>query len=559
MPEIDNKTIEQAVEESFPAPGFREYQKESIIEIVKAFLVEDKDIVLYNAPTGSGKSLVIYGASRALYNLIGGKSFITTPLNALVDQLDNDEFMGDRLITLKGRNNYDCIHPEDLGTPVDEAICQRSSSFECDRKGQCEYYGRKRKAIDHPNPVTNMSYIMAESMLPDEVEDRFHHRDNMFVDECQKIEDFAMNYISFTVSSRTVPDQVWDNITIPPEDKEDDMEFLIEWLNKEVLRSVQEMRNYLDSMAMLEKDESKELENLKQFQQRVENFKTDVKNNDWVAQVDVQIKKNRSNEKKIVFKPIEIGRFLKDLLWSRADNIVLSSATIPGGGWLEEIGLGGKSVKKINVPSTFPVENRPIITGHSVGKMTRGERQKNALPMGRKIKQIADHHEGQKGFVHCRSYGIAQLISKTLKSNGYRQWVNENVMIQDKYDREKSLERWLNSDKQVFFSVAMDEGVDLEGDNCRWQVLAKTLYKHMGDKRTKFRVSERGEWDWYNRHAAIQIQQAYGRAVRSKNDEAVFYILDESANGLIKRNAELFNSWFLEGIDDMNIDPDRGV
>jgi len=140
----------------------------------------------------------------------------------------------------------------------------------------------------------------------------------------------------------------------------------------------------------------------------------------------------------------------------------------------------------------------------------------------------------------------------------------------------------------VFLSVAMDEGVDLDGDKCRWQVLAKTLYKHMGDKRTRYRVLVRGkcqvcdhaeefwdedipnecpnctssgfggEWDWYNRHAAIQIQQAYGRAVRGPEDHAIFYILDESAIGLIRRNAELFNEWFLEAIDDMRIDPSRG-
>ena len=145
-----------------------------------------------------------------------------------------------------------------------------------------------------------------------------------------------------------------------------------------------------------------------------------------------------------------------------------------------------------------------------------------------------------------------------MASNGDRSWVNENVMVQDSYEREESLDDWLKSDKQVFFSVAMDEGVDLDGDKCRWQVLAKTLYRHMGDKRTKYRVQERNEWNWYNRHAAIQLQQAYGRAVRSKDDEAVFYILDESALGLIEKNPHLFNKWFLEAIEGLDVDPEDG-
>jgi Rad3-related DNA helicase len=558
MSKRENNTIERAVEESFPAPGFREYQKRSIVEIVKAFEEEDKDLVLYNAPTGSGKSLVIYGAAAAMNQLNGWESFITTPLNALVDQVDVDEFIGGNIITLKGRNNYDCIHPEDRGTAVNEAICQRDSSFECDRKEQCEYYGRKYAAIEHPYAYTNMAYLMAESMIPGTVEGTFGNRDILFVDECQSLEDFGMNYVSFTVSYRTVPDQVWSNVSIPPEDKEDDMEYMKTWLEEEVLRAVGHAITHLDSIGLMDKDESQELENLKQFRTRVENFLDDVEDNDWVSQIDVDIRKNRPNAKKAVFKPIEIGRFLDDLLWSRADKIVLSSATIPGGGWLEEIGLGGVSAKKMNVPSTFPVENRPIIMGESVGKMTKAERDKNALPMAKKIMAIAEHHEGEKGFVHCRSYNIAKMLKRALTSNGHNRWFKNNVMMQDRYNREESLENWVNSDKQVFFSVAMDEGVDLEGDKCRWQVLAKTLYKHMGDKRTRFRVQERGEWDWYNRHAAIQIQQAYGRAVRSKEDEAVFYVLDESAKGLIQMNAHLFNGWFLEAIQDIKVDPNRG-
>jgi len=70
----------------------------------------------------------------------------------------------------------------------------------------------------------------------------------------------------------------------------------------------------------------------------------------------------------------------------------------------------------------------------------------------------------------------------------------------------------------------------------------------MNDERVKYRIEEMNDWDWYNRKAVIQLEQAYGRAVRSKDDEAVFYILDKSAVGLIKRNREMFHDWFLEAI-----------
>ena len=562
------------VEQNFPAPGFRENQKRAIAKIVKAMEDLDKDVIQLDAPTGAGKSLILHTAARTYYHGIdrdyddsagewstgmlddsggppeplGEGIFFTTPLNSLVDQIDDDEFIRDNAITLKGRNNYQCIHPEDSGTDVNEAICQRDDQFGCDMKDSCDYYGRKYQALQHPELVTSMSYLMAEGMIPAEVEGTFGNRDVLVVDECQKLEDFAMNFISFTVSRRTVPDDVWSNVDIPDEDKEDDVDYLIEWVEDILLTTVREAIEYRESQVLMSKEENNELEDLKQFRMRVNNFLEDVEENDWIAQIEFQVKKNSPNEEKIIFKPVEIGRFLEDLLWSRADKIILSSATIPKGNWMSEIGLGNKDAGRVTVPSTFPVENRPIITEEAVGKMTYNERGDNAEPMAKKIKEIAEHHDG-KGMIHCRSYGIADLLKSAFSDMGEYKWFNDNCMMQDKYNREESLEEWQESDKQVFFSVAMDEGVDLEGDDCRWQVLAKTLYKSMADKRVKYRVQERKEWNWYNRHAAIQIAQAYGRAVRGPEDWAYFYILDQSAVGLIERSDELFPDWFLEAVD----------
>lgn len=571
----EEQPIMERVEQHWPAPGFRKYQKETVAKIVKGMEDYDKDVILLTAPTGAGKSLLNHTAARVYYHgphatrheekpdtqmmemfqesdipdPLNEGIFYTTPLNALVDQMDDDEFIKSNAISLKGRNNYECIHPEDTGTPVNEAICQRDSEFECDMKFECPYYGKKYQALQHPELVTSMSYLMAEGMIPGVVPGTFGKRDVLIVDECQKLEDFAMNFISFTISKRTVPDEVWSQISVPHEKYEDNMEFLKAWLRENVLTTVDSTIDYLESSGLLSTNQSKNLEQLQQFRMRVKNFLEDVEENDWVAQVEKEVNKNEPNTKKIVFEPIEVGRFLDNLLWNRADKIILSSATIPSGDWLSEIGLSDASVGKVTVPSTFPVENRPIITTETVGKMTYKEREKNAWPMAKKIKAIAEHHDG-KGMVHCRSYSIMEMLKRSFINHQEGGWFRENCMMQDKFNREESLEKWRNSDTQVFFSVAMDEGVSLDGDDCRFQILAKTLYKSMANKRVKYRVSTRNEWDWYNSHAAIQIQQAYGRAVRGPEDWATFYILDESAKLLIQRNKGLFEDWFLEAVDD---------
>lgn len=555
----ENKIV-TAVEQNFPGPGFREYQKEAIVECVKGVIKDDCDVVLLVAPTGSGKSLILNTVALVCNIMFGDRAFCTTPLNSLVDQIDNDELIDDA-ITIKGRNNYPCINDKDYGTAVDRAICQRQPDFDCDIKGDCKYYGKKREAIDHYFSVTNMSYIMSEGLADvdnESMDNMFGKREIIEVDECQSVEDYAMNYISFTVSENNVGEMVMENIDIPL-GMEDDFEHMVDWVSNEVKPALNEALSKYDGYVT--EGQVKEKERLSNFLARTDNFLKDAEEYDWVCEIKREVNKNGEDDIKVVFQPVTVGRFLEDLLWSRGSTVILSSATIPGGDWIDEVGLSGSNVRHISVPSTFPVENRPIYISHSedIGKMTKGKREKNALPMIEKIIEIADHHGGERGFVHCRSYNIMKLLRRSALNNGHREWFRENGMVQDRSDREESLERWLDSDKQVFFSVAMDEGIDLDGDECRWQVLAKTLYKSMSDKRVRYRVQERGEWDWYNSHAAVQIQQAYGRAVRSPTDEAVFYILDKSAKSLINMNAELFNKWFLEAIQDMEIDPSRGV
>jgi len=530
---------------AFPAPSPRENQEEVIKAAVDSFDEDDCDVVLVDAPPGFGKSITLY----TVLKMLGGDSYYATPLKSLQDQLSDDDFIGDKIQQIKGRNNYPCVLPEaEKGTTVDVAKCQRDSEFECEIKDSCPYYAQKRAAVANDIAVLNLSYLMSVPVTPDPDDGNFSKRDRMVVDECQGIEDWAINFIGFTISKRTIPDDVWNNLDWPHSRKWDDYGTMIDFVRNEVLPKAKEMLQYLGAQPMLGEGELKQEERLNDFIQKVERFLEDEQDHRWAVSDESEVKKNQPNTKKVKFQPINVGRFLDGLLWSKADKVILSSATIPKQGWLEEIGLGDKKVKRLSISSPFPVENRPIVTGEAVGKMTYKEKDDTIGPMVKKIKQIAGHHAGEKGIVHCRGYNYAKMFKEACIHNGMLEWFNENVAIQDRDNREESLENWVNSDTQIFLSVNMAEGIDLKGDKCRWQVLLKTKYPAMNDERVKYRIEEMNDWDWYNRKAVIQLEQAYGRAVRSKDDEAVFYILDKSAVGLIKRNREMFHDWFLEAI-----------
>jgi Rad3-related DNA helicase len=538
--------LDSEIEDVFAAPDFRENQKEIIRKVVEC-LRSDYEVILLDAPTGFGKSIVLETAARML-----GPSFYCTPLNELVDQLNKDEFVADRLISMKGRNNYECVHPEDMGESVDKAICQRQESFDCSIKyEECNYYSRKQRAMEHPVVVTNLAYLMGESMLPDTVDTKFGQRNTLIVDECQSLEDFAINFIGFTVSKYTVPEEVWNNIRIPDVSSDEaTMDVMVDWLEQDVLPVVRDMITYYSSMSTLNEDDLDNKEKLAKFKSRVEEFIDSVEFEEWVFSIDDVVKKNSPNYRKIKFKPVYLDGYLEDLVWDRADNIIISSATIPKGDWVSEMGLSDKKVGRISVGSNFPVENRPVITDTSVGKMTYKERDGNMPKAAEMIKELSEHHEGERGIIHCRGYNMVDKLMRSFRNNGYRDWSRENVFVQEQENRDGSIERWQESDKQIMASVNMAEGIDLEGDKCRWQALLKCKYPNMQDERVDYRVKELGDWDWYNNKAVIQLEQAYGRAVRSKDDEAAFYILDESAIGLIKRNKELFHDWFLEALQE---------
>lgn len=537
MTEIDSREeIAATVEEVFPAPSFREYQKETIVNIVEALFIDGYDGVALSMPTGGGKSLILYTVSKVLAELRNEKTFSTTPLNTLIDQIENDDLLDDA-VTLKGKNNYSCVHPMDRGKSVDDAICQRMTGFGCEYKeefpedGGCPYYGQKELGKVSDTLVTNLSYLMTNAMIPSEY--GFEPRTLLEIDEVQNVEDFALQFIGFTINESRIPID-FDKIQRIPGERSD-MEEMTEWLNI-LLGQIINKSNRLSSQQNRTEAENNDLDKLKRIKHRIINFIEDQKKGKhWT-------KTHRDNDV-VAFEPVFIGRFIDRFLWSQTEKYILSSATIPKGSFLEEIGLGDEDIKRIDVPSTFPKERRPVITDY-VGKMTRDERMSTLPKMADKIEELANHHKGEAGFIHCNSYNIMADLYELLPKS-----IQRRTMKQDPDDREASLEKWFRSNKQIFLSVAMDEGISLDEGRARWQVVAKASYPFVGDERVSYRLNELGDWDWYSQQAVISCSQAIGRGMRSKNDWCVTYLLDSSFKSLLNRNRDLWEPWVLEAIN----------
>lgn len=239
--------------------------------------------------------------------------------------------------------------------------------------------------------------------------------------------------------------------------------------------------------------------------------------------------------------PVYIGDRLQKDVWSRANKILLSTATVPNRSnpaeWLDRIGLTGDEYKRTveSVASPFPVENRPVYTKNAVTSLNSYNWDKHVSKIQGNIRRLSQRrHRGQKGLVHVSSYSKADDLHDSLSDIAICHQVND--------DADDIRYRWQSGDKDVLISPSMRQGVDLPDDKCRWQALAKVPWRPI-EGRTKELMHEEGE-SWYKDCAAREIAQASGRAVRHRDDWAVFHILD----GKFHKLRSHFPNWFSEAV-----------
>ncbi len=237
--------------------------------------------------------------------------------------------------------------------------------------------------------------------------------------------------------------------------------------------------------------------------------------------------------RKIEFKPIDVSKYAHEYLFNRADHVLLMSATIlDKSAFCELLGIRQEECGFLSLPSPFPLENKPIISV-GIGKMS-AQHIDNSLPkLALAVESILEEHKKQKGIIHCHSYKIANYLKKNIKKGKSR------LIFHTSEDRDQALEDHKNSKKAtVLISPSMTEGVDLRGELSRFQVLCKIPYPYLGDKLIRKKMNK-WKW-WYPLQTAKTIIQAVGRSVRSDEDYATTYILDEDWYRFYQRNRELF-------------------
>jgi ATP-dependent DNA helicase DinG len=540
-------------DELFPFPDYREKQRQTMIAVIQALHDPQYDNVVVDAPTGVGKSAINVAACRSF-----DSAFYITPQKKLREQLQNDNVLAEYYRSLRARRDYTCGV---TGTDCDSCKINRSPSESCadyvdeDRRegNRCTYWMEKLRAIDSETAVLTFAYLVTDGNIPptdgNGNQISFSNRELLVVDECHGLENqVASLFAGFKVSPWTVPPDVYRDIarhldmdTSRCSEVMDIMETL-----RDRCRAYKQEHEHQDDYADQVSDCEKFIDNAEWFFKEVDEW-----DRDWVVDMDKTRHPDKNKKvKSFQLKPVKVDSYLDNFVWRRANTRLLTTATMPYRGnpsaWCRRIGLDPERTHVIKVGMPFPAQNRPVHVHTEIAKMSSGGDDKNWNKIMAELERLAGKHEGENGLIHTASYKRAQRVYNSVKKGDYPN-LEGNLLFHDaEKDTPDFIGRWQDSSENVVLSPSMMEGVDLSGDMCRWQVLLKVPYPNMGDSRVDFLMDKDtgygADWQWYNETTAQSIIQSVGRAVRSKDDYADFYVLDESFESVRKQVA--FPDWF---------------
>ena len=515
--------INPEVVKHFPFSHPRQFQLETISEITEAINKGYKYIV-FEAGTGTGKSAI-----AATLSGMFDSSYILTVTKQLQDQYMNDfSDLGFKLV--KGRGNFQCrnykkesiIQSCDLGKCIVEGhSCKYSLSNhekeKITKENTCEYYYQKYMGLNSKVTVANYHYMFMELNYVSD----FSKRALMICDEAHNIESMMMNQLTLEF------------------DRHDLKEYLKFNLSKDLINQLSE-GNFTDWISFIEKIRTKyeielsKIENIDNPQLRekkifIKNMIGDCErflshvyldSEMWIFDYDKELGIAQ-------FKPLKIDNYATETLFRHADVCIFMSATILDyklfAHWL---GISPDDIYAIRRKSPFNIKRNPIKTFKSFN-MSFTTLEKTAPQTIPTIREILDKHKNEKGIIHTVSTKCRDFLIDSIKTDRF--------ISHDAQNRSEIIEEFKSStDAKVLVSPSVNEGVDLPGDECRFQIIYKIPYPDLGDRQISMRNAIDSKW--YDYKTSLALVQTHGRGMRFENDYCTTYFIDSRLEGYLSHD-----------------------
>lgn len=530
-------------------PDWREHQRETVEALVEAF--QESNVVTVEAPTGSGKTIIGAAASRAL-----GGSAIYLAHTIILQQQQLRTLPG--AVTVTGRRNHPCLLPvaQEFGLTAEDADCP----CELAAPEGCTYYAQWFRAMRAQDAVLNYAFMvrivkagglrvaegfgtMGESR--DVIPNPFLGRRLMVCDEGHNLEKALLDADTVEIHEAT-----WDryDIRVP---QSVDFERWLEWAAEQEVRVADLYESARLAKGELSLDAFKEKRRLKGMMQTLANIDDLSKASEGAGQ-DHQRTPMFVGRKAhgYTLQPLWVWNRAEHLLFRHAENTMIMSATLGSPGLTAKL-LGLQGSRHLKIPSTFPVENRPVFYW-PVSKMRHGMEETEKAKQAVALIELAKKFPTAPGVIHCNSYSLGKYLLDVVAQ--YDPAVRGRMIGHTAQNREAIFAAFEGDPgNTILVTPAATTGVDW--DFIGWQMIPKVPYPDLGDDIVRLRydyITEAGEpigKQVYQQEAVKTLVQAAGRCVRTPSSKGVTVVTDAAFWPLYKYAApEAFPDWFRAGV-----------
>lgn len=573
-----------------PMPAkFSRYEHEqwpTIQAVIEAFDAGFK-VVLLDAPTGSGKTLIAESVRR----IMGVRAIYTCTTKTLQAQVMKPDDFGAYAKQIMGRNNYrsldnptitaeDCTKrkrsmPACEKCPgwtaarswrtdkVERRMEGQTSIVELEPEGrvvyhcnnchpawQCPYDVAKREAGAARLAVLNTAYYLAEnSFVPTTP---FRNWPLVILDEADRLEEELMRFVEVEIGPR-VRKQLGIGLPAKKTDDEEWVRWLIEEVTPAIQAGLKELVNTAhDELDLIRKrrtltrllDSVQWLISIPEKEEGIEEDPEPVLQSGWVY---TGYEKKEDHQATVTFKPVEVDLLAQSFLWKTAQKFLIMSASfVSAEDTAAELGLAEGEWTVITMPSTFPAIQRPIFP-LDVASVTNKTKETAYPVIASTIEKILDRHPDERVLIHTVSYDLGNSMKAHLTHTRHHSRLYTYTSADN---RAGALKRYLGDPRGVLLAPSFDRGVDLPKDDCRVIIIPKVPFGNLGDKQISTRfwgTGKRGKV-WYKKKAIQTLCQMTGRGMRSADDSCVTYILDSEFDRLYQESRRMFPQWWAEAI-----------
>jgi Rad3-related DNA helicase len=520
----------------FPFSSIRETQERVLTALDP--ILERHRFVLLESPVGSGKS----GMGIA-FALQGGESFILTPRKSLQDQYFDD--FSEHVVTLKGRSAYPCVDPRRPGLeslPVhqieseilegnlsprflqgimcNQGRCLTPTTPDARIAFQCPYQTAVNLAMESDHVVCNLHSFIFQTNYAG----RFERRPRLVIDECHDLSGIVRDTVAKTIFIKGV--RLEETPAMDRWSMQDWQRYFRAPANQPMGAFTREYRQYLSDLG-------EQIDNM--YVVNSDGTTSSMMFGPFAA--DVVIKDSGTL---FTFRPLDVSRQSRSLIFDHADKILLMSGTIFSKNmFCYENGLDPAETAYLRVNSTFPVANRPVVLDPGAVKTSAAEWDNNFGHLIDRIRRILNRHPEDKGLIHASSYVKAAQLREALGSRTVTHNSDDFAVQLSGFYRRR--------DNSVFISPICQQGVDFKDDRARFQIVTTVPYLNVGDKVVSKMMARNPAW--YDLKTLVVFGQMLGRPVRSEQDYGITYLLDSRFPSFLHRTRQWIPQWLKDSFE----------